>query len=120
MGYIGTELSTISPGFCKIHLPYKELLTQQNGYFHAEVIGSIADNASGYTAFTLMPEKSSILTVEYKINFMSPGIGEKIIARGNVIKHGNKLSISKVTVHNFTKGKEKLCAASQMTLMCLE
>ena len=117
MEHIGAELVTVKEGFCEIHLPYSAQLTQQNGYFHAGVISTIADNAAGYAAYSMMEPTSAILTVEFKINLLSPGDGEKLIARSKVLKHGKTLTICRSEVYTVKKGKEKLCSAGQWTLI---
>jgi len=71
MEFIGARLAEVHPGYCEIHLPYKKELSQQHGFFHAGVIGTLADNSGGYAAFTLMPPRASILTVEYKLNILA-------------------------------------------------
>lgn len=48
---------------------------QQHGFFHGGVVGTLADNCAGYAAFTLMPETSTVLAVEYKLNLMNPAKG---------------------------------------------
>jgi acyl-coenzyme A thioesterase PaaI-like protein len=60
MGLINAALFKIEPGFCEIHIPYDINLTQQHSFFHAGIIGTIADNAAGYAAFSLMDKDSSI------------------------------------------------------------
>jgi len=117
MDFIGAKLVKVEPGFCEIHLPYNENLTQQNGYFHAGIIGTLADNAGGYAALSLMEEDSSVLAVEFKLNLMSPGVGELLIARANVLKSGRTLSICRADIFIVKDGVEKLCAASQATLI---
>ncbi len=117
MDFIGAELVEVKPGFCEIHLPYHENLTQQNGFFHAGIISTIADNATGYAAFSLMEEDSSVLAVEFKLNLMSPGVGERLVARANVLKSGKTLTICRADVFAVKDGVEKLCAASQATLI---
>jgi acyl-coenzyme A thioesterase PaaI-like protein len=54
MAFIGAVLFEVRPGYCEIHLPYKKDLSQQHGFFHGGVIGTIADNCGGYAAFILM------------------------------------------------------------------
>ncbi len=119
MGFIGAKLAIIEPGFCEIHLPYRFELTQQHGFFHAGIIGTIADNCGGYAAFSLMPAESSVLTVEYKINLLSPGDGSLLIGRGKVKKAGKNLTICVVDVFVVKGGVEKLCATVQMTVMTM-
>ncbi len=98
MEFIGAKLGDIQPGYAEIHLPYKKELTQQHNFFHAGLIGTIADNAGGCAAFTLMPAESSILTVEYKLNLIAPGNGDLLIGRAQVIKPGRTLTICRSDV----------------------
>lgn len=120
MEFLGAVLSALRPGFCEIRLPYRPELGQQHGFFHAGVIGTLADNAGGYAAFSLMPEGSSILTVEYKLNLLAPGDGEMLIARAEVAKAGRTLTICRGEIAVMRQGTETLCAISQQTLMRLE
>ena len=117
MDFIGAKLVDVKPGFCEIHLPFKEELTQQNGFFHAGIISTLADNAAGYACFSLMEEGASILSVEFKLNLISPGVGDLLVARANVLKSGRTLTICRADVFAVKNGVEKLCAASQATLI---
>lgn len=117
MDFIGAKLIKVEPGFCEIHLPYNENLTQQDGFYHAGIISTLADNAAGYAAFSLMEEDASVLAVEFKLNLISPGVGELLIARANVLKSGRTLSICRADIFTSKDGVEKLCAASQATLI---
>lgn len=117
MGLIGATLSALTPGRCEIHLDFKPELTQQIGYFHAGIIGTIADNAGGYAALTLTPAGMEVLTVEYKINFMAPGQGEALIARGQVLKAGRTLIVCRSDVFNVKAGRESLAATATLTLL---
>src|ERR687893_331809 len=77
METIGAELTTISAGEVEIALPFREDLTQQHGYLHAGVVTSIVDSACGYAAMSLTPADAEVLSVEYKINLLSPARGER-------------------------------------------
>jgi len=112
MELINAKLVTVQPGFCEIQVPYDLSLTQQHGFFHAGVISTIADNAAGYAGFSLMEENSTVLTVEFKLNLMSPGEGELLIARSTVLKSGRTLTICRSDIFMLNNGEEKLCAAA--------
>jgi uncharacterized protein (TIGR00369 family) len=79
----------------------------------------IADSAGGYAAFTLMPADASVLTVEYKINMLAPARGERLVARGEVLKPGRTLSIVRADVVALEGGRETLIAAMQQSLMVM-
>ncbi|HXF46218.1 MAG TPA: PaaI family thioesterase [Burkholderiaceae bacterium] len=119
MGLIGAELTAVEPGRVTIELPVRDDLTQQHGFVHGGIVGMIADSAGGYSAFTLMPAASSVLTVEYKINLLAPARGERLIARGQVLKPGRTLSIVRADVYALAAGRETLVAAMQQTLMAM-
>lgn len=120
MAFINAKLINVQPGFCEIHLPFNENLSQQNGFFHAGIIGTLADNTAGYAAFSLMGDDASVLTVEFKLNLISPAAGDLLIAKGSVLKNGKTLTICRSEVYIVNDGIEKLCAASQTTLIELK
>ena len=119
MGLIGAELTVVEPGRVTIELPVRDDLGQQHGFVHGGVVGMIADSAGGYAAFTLMPAEASVLTVEYKINMLAPAKGERLVARGAVVKPGRTLSIVRADVYAIEGGRETLVAATQQTLMVM-
>jgi len=120
MSLINARLVEVKPGFCEIHIPYDITLTQQHGFFHAGIISTLADNSAGYAGFSLMEENSSILTVEFKLNLMSPGDGDLLIGRSKVLKNGKTLTVCTSEIYIVKNGEEKLCAASQSTLIELK
>jgi len=119
MRLIGATLVEVGPGAVTIDLPVREDLTQQHRYVHGGIVGMIADSAGGYAAFTLMPAEASVLTVEYKINMLAPATGERLVARGTVVKSGRTLSIARADVFGVANGEERLVATMQQTLMVM-
>lgn len=120
MANIGAALVEIGPGTATVELPFRQDLTQQNGFIHAGIVTMIVDTACGYAAFSLMPPTAAVLTVEFKVNFISPAIGEKLIARGRVLKPGRTLTVCQGEVHAVTEGKEKLVATMLATMIARE
>ena len=117
MTFIDAKLNSVSAGFCEIQVPYSENISQQHGFFHAGIIGTIADNAAGYAAYSLMEASSSILTVEFKLNLISPADGELLVGNAHVLKYGRTLTVCRSDVFVVKNGIRKLCAASQSTLI---
>ena len=120
MGLIGAKLTKIEKGFCEIRLPYKTDLTQQDGFIHAGVIGTIADSAGGYAAYTMMEEGASVLTIEYKLNLLAPAAGDMFIARSKAVKAGKTITVCNSDVIARTGKKERLCATATVTLIALK
>lgn len=119
MAFIGAELTDLRPGYCEIQLHFRPELSQQDGFFHAGIVSTIADSAGGYAGYTLMPAESRVLTVEYKMNLLAPARGERLIARGQVIKNGRTLVIAKADVDVVRDGTETPCATLLETLINL-
>src|SRR5262245_24347833 len=75
MRTVGARLVRVVPGEVEIDLPFREDLTQHHGYVAGAALTAIIDVACGYAAMTLMPPGASVLTIEYKVNFLSPAQG---------------------------------------------
>ena len=119
MQAIGASLTRVSPGEVEIVLPFREDLTQQHGFLHAGIVSTIADSACGYAAYSLMPADAAVLTVEYKVNFLSPAQGERMIARARVIKPGRTVSVCTCDVFAVTNAKERIVATMLGTIMAV-
>ena len=98
MALIGASLARVEAGEVEVALPWRDDLTQQKGFVHGGVIGMIADTACGYSAFSLMPAGGSLVTVEYKMNILTPGRGA-LVAKGQVVKPGRTLTIARAEVY---------------------
>jgi len=119
MRLIRAELGALAPGHCEIRLPFRDDLTQQNGYFHAGITSTIVDSAGGYAGYTLMPAGSDVLTAEFKINLLAPADGEFLVAESQVLKSGRNLVITRGEVYAIRNGRATHCATMQQTLMTM-
>ncbi len=119
MHLIQATLPVVECGATEIHLPHWQGVEQQHGFVHGGVVGMIADSAAGYAAMSVVPPTASVLTVEYKMNLMAPADGEKLIARGAVVRSGRTLIVTRAEVFAVKEGKETLCALMQQTIMVM-
>jgi len=120
MSLIGARLGLVEAGIVEIVLPFRQDLTQHNGYLHAGIVTTIADSACGYAAFSLMPADSAVLSVEFKVNLLRPALGESFVARAEVIKAGRTLSVTRADVFAVNEDSDReLVATMQGTMMCL-
>jgi uncharacterized protein (TIGR00369 family) len=119
MRTIGASLDAVRPGECEIRLPVTTALGQQHGYVHAGVTSAIADTAAGYAAFTLFPEDSEVLTIEFKINLLAPADAAELVARARVIRAGRTVSVVQSDVFGLKDGVEKHVATMQASMICL-
>lgn len=119
MHLIRATLRVVEHGRTEIHVPHWDGIEQQHGFVHGGVVGMIADSAAGYAAMSIVAVTASVLTVEYKINLVAPADGEKLIARGQVVRAGRTLIVTKADVFAVKEGKETLCALMQQTIMVM-
>ena len=119
MSTIGARLTSVSPGEVVIELPFREDLTQQDGYLHAAIVTAIADSACGYAAHTLISPGAGILTVEYKVNFVAPAAGRAFTAYGRVTKPGRTLTVTSGEVIAHTDAGPRSVALMLATMMTM-
>jgi uncharacterized protein (TIGR00369 family) len=114
---LGAQLRHVTPGIVEIVLPYRADLCQQHGFMHAGMLTAAVDSACGYAALSLVSPEVGVLTVEFKVNFLAPAVGEEFIARGKVIGSGRSISVCTGEVAAVAQGSEKLVALMQATMM---
>ena len=114
---IGARLTKVAAGDVEIEVPFREGLGQQHGFMHGGIVSAIVDSAGGYAALSLTPPGSEVLTVEFKINFVAPAKGERIVARGRVTKPGRTLTVCAGDVFAVDRGEERLVATMLQTMM---
>ena len=119
MHLIRATLPVVEAGRTEIHVPHWDGIEQQHGCVHGGVVGTIADSAGGYAAMSLVPAGASVLTVEYKLNLLAPANGDKLIARGSVVRAGRTLIVTQAEVFAVEGSKETLCALMQQTIMVM-
>jgi uncharacterized protein (TIGR00369 family) len=119
MHLIRATLPVVEHGCTEIHVPHWDGIEQQHGFVHGGVVGMIADSAAGYAAMSVVAANASVLTVEYKMNLVAPAAGEKLIARGLVVRPGRTLIVTKADVFAVQNGKETLCALMLQTIMVM-
>lgn len=120
MRTLGATLESISAGVVEIALRPHASISQQHGFVHAGAVTAIADSAAGYAALTLMPSGTGVLSTEFKINLLAPAVGDRIVARGRVVKAGRTLTVAQTEVFAETGGEEKLIALLTATMMAVE
>ena len=115
MSMLGIELTEVRPGFVEMVVAHRPELTQQGGFFHGGLMGALVDNSGGCAAGTLMGPGLDVLAVEYKVNMLRPGAGERLRVVARVIKPGKTLCICRSDVFVLKGTDETLCAAGQGT-----
>ncbi|MBY0362496.1 MAG: PaaI family thioesterase [Phreatobacter sp.] len=120
MATLGMSLETVVPGVVEMAMPYAPHILQQHGFVHAGALSALVDNACGFAAMTLMPKGSGVLTVEFKVNMMSPGKGDRFIGIGRVVRPGRTIMVTLGECFAETRGERKLIAMMTATMMVVD
>lgn len=120
MAHLGAALTRVEPGLVQIEVPFRAELSQQHDYFHAGVTAAIVDSSCGYAALSLMPAGDDVLTVEYKINLIAPARGDRLVARGQVVRAGRTLTVCHGEAFAVAAGASTRCATLTTTMIRLD
>ena len=116
---IGFEVYRVEYGIFESRLKIRADHSQQDGFVHAGVIATMADHTAGYAAYTTVSEKFRILTIEFKINFFKPAVGQYIVCRSKVVNNGKKIKVSESELFSLNEDQEKLIAKAMVTLIAV-
>lgn len=116
----GMRLVSAEPGRVTMALAKRPDLTQFFGHFHGGVVAGLADHAAGACATSSMPDGKLAVTIEIKVNFLSPADGEEIIARAETIQAGSTIVVVKVEVISQKAGAERVCAFATATMRAMD
>jgi uncharacterized protein (TIGR00369 family) len=111
---LGAELTALARGHCTLELPVKPELLQQDGFVHGGAVSYLADNALTYAGGTAMAVP--VVTSEFKINYVRPAIGQRLIARAQAVAVSKTQAVCRCDVFVVKDGAEKLCAMAQGTI----
>ena len=112
--WIKAELISFSEGKAELVVPIADHLKQQYGYLHGGVLSYAADNAMTFAGGSVLGP--SVITVEYKINYLHPATGERLVARAYVIHAGKHQAVCRCDLFAVQGSEEILCATSQGTI----
>jgi uncharacterized protein (TIGR00369 family) len=117
MSTLGARIEHIGPGEIDLRAPFSPQFGQQNGFWHAGAVSSLADSANGYASFTLAPPGFDVLAVEFKINLLAPAKGESFLAQGRVLRPGRTLTVCLAEVFALDTGQRTLIATMLSTII---
>ncbi|MFW2545068.1 PaaI family thioesterase [Primorskyibacter sp. 2E107] len=117
MTTLQARIETVAEGAVTLSAPITPATSQQQGFGHAALTFALGDTAAGYAALSVIPEGSEVVTSEIKIHLLSPAIGDRLIARGRVVKPGRRLVVVTAEVFALRDGAEKQVALLTGTMV---
>lgn len=110
---LGTELEFFEPGTAILTLVVRDELKQQHGFVHGGVVSYLADNALTYAGGSVLGDS---VTSEYKINYLRPAVGKKLVAKATVLSSGKNQAVCQCTVIAIGEDGERKVAVAQGTI----
>ena len=120
MHRLGFEITKIEEGLIEGEMVVREDHAQQNGYVHGGVTSALCDMSAGFAAYSLVAGDQHVFTVEIKISYLNPGIGQKLFAKGWVLKPGKRFHFCESEIYIENKGERKLMAKATTTMAVLK
>ena len=117
MQTFGATLDAVTEGRVTLSAPILSGCRQQQGFAHAALTFGLGDSAAGYAALTTIPEDQEVVTAEIKITLTAPAMGDRLIAKGRVIKPSRRLIVVTSEVFALKDGTETLVAILQGTMV---
>jgi uncharacterized protein (TIGR00369 family) len=112
--WTGLRITAYRRGFVEGIVPFRPELTQHHGFLHGAVVGYMIDTICAWAASSIAGD---VLTSEYRVHLLAPGIGNSFLARGEVVKALRRQIVSKAEVFALTGGERKLIAFGTATIM---
>ncbi len=119
VNYLGIKIIDFGPGWLDCQIENRTEIQQQSGFVHAGVIATLADMSAGIAGATLVDESRNPLSIGFNVSLLRPALGERIIARGRVIKRGKQINLAESWIYGVTAAgdvKEKLVARGYLTM----
>ena len=114
---LGAELTAFEVGSAEISLPVRDELKQQHGFVHGGVVSYLADNCLTFAGGSFFGDG---VTSEYKINYVRPATGHKLIARSTALSSGKRQAVCECKVFAVSEKGEVLVAVAQGTINKIE
>ncbi|WP_121061816.1 PaaI family thioesterase [Chachezhania antarctica] len=114
--FVGFTLTRLDEGGAEMRLEVGDDHKQERGFVHGGVMAAMADTTLTYAAGVQM---GPVLTSEFKINYVRPGIGDRLIARAEVVAKGRTQAVCQCRIFVENEGAEKLCAIAQGTIVAV-
>jgi uncharacterized protein (TIGR00369 family) len=113
---LGARLDVFRPGYAELSVPLGPQLLQQYGHAHGGVTSYLADNSMSFAGGSLLGP--AVATAEYKINYLRPALGERMVATATVVNAGSRLAVVRCEIGT-TDAREHttLCALAQGTII---
>ncbi|MEL6540700.1 MAG: PaaI family thioesterase [Pseudomonadota bacterium] len=113
--WLDVEPLKVWQGQSELLLDLRPEMTQHHGFAHGAIVGVMADNACAWAGASMVGD---VVTGNYTINFLRPALGQKLRAKGEVVKPGKRQVVVRSDVYAESEGEEPIhVATAQATII---
>jgi uncharacterized protein (TIGR00369 family) len=116
---LGIELTAFGFGWCEAQVQITPAFHQQHGFVHAGVLMTLADHACGGAAASTLPPEKDVITVDNKISFLRPAVGDIVKCRAEVLRAGKNLIFVEAAVTILRDHNPLIVAKASSTLLVI-
>ena len=111
--YLGVKFLTFEPGRLTAEMEVRDELKTPFGTVHGGVMAGMIDHMLGCVIYPLMKLGQWAATTEFKLNYLAPVSGGKLLADSTVVSMTRSTAVVRVEVRN----EGRLAAIAQGTLL---
>ncbi|TAE81600.1 MAG: PaaI family thioesterase [Bacteroidetes bacterium] len=115
--YIGIDIHRIAEGEIEATINLLDNHRQQMGFMHGGVTATLADVVSGFAAYTLVKRGQGVVTADLRVSYLNPGVGDKVYAKGYVIKAGSRMHFCEAEIWIFDGHGNRIDIAKSSSTM---
>jgi uncharacterized protein (TIGR00369 family) len=122
MRLVGAEVVDVALGEVTLALDRRaQVLQHAGGLFHGGVIAFLVDLATAGAAATHIDHhRQHCLTVEYKLSFLAPAKGDRLVCKARVLRPGRLLTFVEAKVDCRTGSADKPTAVALATIATVD
>jgi uncharacterized protein (TIGR00369 family) len=117
---VGLQFVDCGAGWCEAALELQPRHFQHTGVVHAGVIATLADHCAGGAGQLMCGPGEHVVTLEFKINLLRPGVGERLSCRAEILKPGKAFHVVEAEVFAHRGESRSLIAKLNATLAVLQ
>jgi uncharacterized protein (TIGR00369 family) len=111
--HMSMRVTELGIGYSKVVAEIGKKHMNPFGAIHGGVYASVIDTAAYWSAYCDLPEEQGLVTIDLKVDFLSPVLDQKIIVSGKRVKAGKTIYLTEAQMINengkvFAHGTSKL------------
>lgn len=97
-GFLGLEGEFVEEDTYQFIVPITPFMLNSLNIVHGGITATLADCTMGSLINKSLPDDLGVVTSEMKLNYISPGKGDKLISRAKLVHLGNQLCVAECRI----------------------